>query len=79
MKLTGHVTSSSARHEVKLSTGDVTQLLSVPPKPDGAGSAINGGEFLMLALATCFCNDLYREAKRLGIPLDGLEVEATAE
>lgn len=39
---------------------------------------MNGGEFLMLALATCFCNDLYREAERLGIPLDAVEVEATA-
>jgi len=41
-------------------------------------SAVNGGEFLMLALATCFCNDLYREAERLQIPLDAVEVEASA-
>lgn len=33
----------------------------------------------MLALATCYCNDLYREAKRLGMPIEGVEVEATAE
>jgi hypothetical protein len=33
----------------------------------------------MLALATCFCNDLYREADRLQIPVDGVEVEATAD
>ena len=33
----------------------------------------------MLALATCYCNDLYREAERLAIPLDGVEVEASAE
>lgn len=33
----------------------------------------------MLALATCYCNDLYREAKRLGIPIEGVEVEATAQ
>jgi len=32
----------------------------------------------MLALATCYCNDLYREAKRLQIPLERVEVEATA-
>lgn len=33
----------------------------------------------MLALATCYCNDLYREAARLGIELDSVEVEASAE
>jgi uncharacterized OsmC-like protein len=39
---------------------------------------VNGGELLMLALATCYCNDLYREAARLGIALDGVEVHASA-
>jgi len=33
----------------------------------------------MLALATCYCNDLYREAQRLGISLQGAQVEAVAE
>ena len=33
----------------------------------------------MLALATCYCNDLYREAERLSIPIDSVEVEASAE
>jgi len=33
----------------------------------------------MLALATCYCNDLYREAERLGVPIQGVEVEASAE
>ena len=33
----------------------------------------------MLALATCYCNDLFREAKRLDIRLDAVEVEASAE
>jgi organic hydroperoxide reductase OsmC/OhrA len=55
-----------------------TQALVVPAKPGGNGSAVNGGEFLMLALATCYCNDLYREAQRLQIPLERVEVEASA-
>lgn len=42
------------------------------------GVIINGGEFLMLALATCYCNDLYREAARLGVGVDFVEVEASA-
>jgi hypothetical protein len=33
----------------------------------------------VLALATCYCNDLFREAARLGIAIDRVEVEATAE
>jgi uncharacterized OsmC-like protein len=33
----------------------------------------------MLALATCYCNDLYREAQRLNVPVDGVVVEATAD
>jgi uncharacterized OsmC-like protein len=33
----------------------------------------------MLALATCFCNDIYREATRLNIQINSLEVEATAD
>ena len=33
----------------------------------------------MLALATCYCNDLYREAERLGLPVDMVEVEAQAD
>lgn len=33
----------------------------------------------MLALATCYCNDVYREAERLGISVESVQVEATAE
>jgi uncharacterized OsmC-like protein len=33
----------------------------------------------MLALATCYCNDLYREAARLGIVIDSVEVSARGE
>ena len=33
----------------------------------------------MAALATCYCNDLYREAGRLGIVIGACEVTATAQ
>ena len=29
------------------------------------------------ALATCFCNDLYREAAKRGIDVHGVEVDGT--
>ena len=55
------------------------QSIGVAPRTNGRGSSVNGGEFLMLALATCYCNDLFREAARLHIPIEAAEVEASAE
>jgi organic hydroperoxide reductase OsmC/OhrA len=79
MQIAAMVKSSAAGHEVLVRTGEAVQSLPVSRKSTGPGSSVNGGEFLMLALATCYCNDLYREAQRLGIPIDGAEVEALAE
>jgi uncharacterized OsmC-like protein len=79
MQISAFVRNSSSMHEVFVSTAGAQQSLSVPAKPSGGGSAVNGGEFLMLALATCFCNDVYREAARLNILVEGVEVEASAE
>ena len=78
MEISARVRNEPARHEVLLSTAGVTQRLAVPAKATGPGSAVNGGELLMAALATCYCNDLYREAARLGVPIRGCEVVATA-
>jgi organic hydroperoxide reductase OsmC/OhrA len=79
MKISARVRHAASGHEAVVATGDAAQSLAVPAKPAGAGSGVNGGEFLMLALATCYCNDLYREAARLGVALDAVEVEASAE
>ncbi len=79
MEISATVVSSPGTHHVVVRTGTTEHALAVAPKRTGGGSATNGGEFLMLALATCYCNDLYREAGRLGVPLDEVRVEATAE
>ncbi|HYE41284.1 MAG TPA: OsmC family protein [Ramlibacter sp.] len=79
MQIASTVVSSAARHEVTVRTDRTSQILSVAPKASGPGSSISGGEFLMLALATCYCNDLYREAARLGIAIQGVEVEVSGE
>ena len=79
MKISAVVRNATATHEVVVSTAGVQQRIAVPTKATGKGSAINGGEFLVLALATCYCNDLYREAARLGFAVESVEVEATAE
>ena len=33
----------------------------------------------MLARATCFCNDVYREAAKMGIDVSQVDVECSAE
>jgi uncharacterized OsmC-like protein len=38
---------------------------------------VNGGELLFLALATCYCNDLYREAARRGIAVKSVRVDVS--
>jgi organic hydroperoxide reductase OsmC/OhrA len=78
VEISAIVKNAPESHEVVVRTGAASRSLRLPPKPAGRGSAVNGGELLMLALATCYCNDLYREAERLGIPIDGVEVEASA-
>jgi len=79
MEISATVKNAENRHEVTVRTETASQLLAIPAKSTGKGSAVNGGELLMLALATCYCNDLYREAARLNIRIDGVEVEASAE
>ena len=79
MEISATIKNAESCHEVTVRTETTSQALTIPAKPTGKGSAVNGGELLMLALATCYCNDLYREAARLNIPIDGVEVEASAE
>jgi len=78
MEITAIVKNSSRHHEALVRAGDTAQTVAIAPKAQGCGSAVSGGELLVLALATCYCNDLYREAQRLGIDLRGVEVEASA-
>lgn len=79
MEITAFVRNAASRHEVVVATDGKEQSIAVPAKASGRGSAVNGGELLVLALATCYCNDLYREAARLGVALDSVEVKASAQ
>lgn len=79
MRITARVRNTVSDHRVTVSTADESQDLSISAKATGRGSGVNGGEFLMLAPATCYCNDIYREAGRLSIPVDSVEVEARAD
>jgi uncharacterized OsmC-like protein len=51
----------------------------VASRDSGYGSRTNGGEFLCLALATCYCNDIYREADKRGISVERVEVEVNGD
>lgn len=79
MKITASIVNRPDVHEVSFSTNGKANTLNIPPKEGGQGSAVNGGELLMLSLATCYCNDLYREAAARGITLTRVEVKAEAE
>lgn len=74
MKIRASVQNSEGRHQVRLRTNDQEQTLSIAPKSSGFGSSANGGELLFLALATCYCNDIYREAAKREIVVEQVEV-----
>ena len=78
MLISAEIRNGAGSHYAAVATAGRESKVAVQAKPNGQGSALNGGELLMLALATCYCNDLYREAQRLGIPIDGCQVVAEA-
>ena len=73
------IKSGFNHHEAEVQTNGAVKQLQVGIKPSGFGSAVNGGEMLLLSLATCFCNDIYREAAKRNIEVSGVEVEVTGE
>ncbi len=79
MKISAQVHNQNGQHRVALNTDNQVQSIEIAPKSNGLGSSINGGELLFLALATCFCNDIYREAAKHEIEVRGVEVEVTGE
>ena len=79
MKISARVENSKGRHEATVATDGRDQQIAIQPKPSGFGSAANGAELLCLALATCYCNDIYREAAQRGITVKRVEVEVTGD
>ena len=78
MKFSAGVQNDPNDHEVTLKVEDKEQSLLIAPKQTG-GSSVSGGELLFLALATCYCNDLYREAAKRDIKVESVEVEVTGD
>ena len=72
MKISAAIQSTFNEIKADVRTNDITQTLAIAPKATGYGAGVNGGELLMMALATCYCNDIYREAKKMNIVVNGV-------
>ena len=79
MKISAKVENSKDNHQVTLQTNDNVHSITISPKPTGYGSSANGGELLFLALASCYCNDIYREAAKRNIKVDRVEVNVEGD
>ncbi len=77
IQISAEVRNSEGDHQVTVTTNGNSQVIEIPPKTTGMGSSANGGELLFLALATCYCNDLYREASKRGIKVRRVQVEVS--
>jgi uncharacterized OsmC-like protein len=77
MQIAARLSNTSSGHTVEVETEGRKQPIAIAPKNAGRGSSINGGELLFAALATCICNDLYRQAAKRGIGVHGVGVEVT--
>jgi organic hydroperoxide reductase OsmC/OhrA len=77
--ISASVTNRQGQHDVSLTTNDRQHSLTIPSGASGFGSSANGGELLFLALATCYCNDIYREAAKQNITVRSVEVTVNGE
>jgi len=79
MKISARLENSRDYHQVTLQTNDNVHSITIPPKSTGYGSSANGGELLFLALASCYCNDIYREAAKRNIRVERVEVNVEGD
>lgn len=77
IEISAQLENRERHHQVMVRTNGMEQQVVIPAKANGSGSSINGGELLFLALATCYCNDLYREAAKRDIRVQQVEVSAS--
>lgn len=79
MKVAATIKNSFNQHRLTVQTGDQTTPIHIDSKSNGFGSSVNGAELLLAALATCYCNDIYREAAKRNIQVSEVEVFFTCE
>jgi organic hydroperoxide reductase OsmC/OhrA len=79
MQVRATLSNSVSEHTLVTSSENDDHPLPIGAKTDGRGSAVNGAELLCAAVATCFCNDLFREAGTFDIEVIDVTVRARAE
>ena len=79
MKISARVENARGEHRATIETNGQEKQLPIAAKAEGCGSAVNGGELLFLALATCYCNDIYREAAKRGLSVNRVSVDVNGE
>lgn len=79
MTITATIHNSNQVNKVEVATNEQAKQLTIPAKTVGQGAAVNGGELLFLALATCYCKDVYREAAKRNLVIDSVEVTVSGE
>ena len=79
MKISARIRNGAGQHVAEVETAGARKAIAIPAKQGGSGSSVNGGELLFLALATCYCNDVYREAAKRGIAIEWVEVYVAGE
>ena len=79
MKIEARLQNGGGENTISLRTDASEHTITIPPKPSGKGSGANGGELLFLALATCYCNDVYREAAKRSIDITRVDVSVEGD
>lgn len=79
MKIAATIRNGYQQNEVTVSTHNNEKKINIPGRPEGYGSSVNGGELLFLSLATCFCNDIYREAAKRKMNIQQVEVTVSGQ
>ena len=79
MNIIASIKNSLQQNDIIVETDGNKKKIIIPAKPNGQGSSVNGAELLFLSLATCFCNDIYREAVRRNITIQSVEVTVFGE
>ena len=79
MHISASIINKGQQNEVNVATNQSPKQITIPAKSEGKGSSVNGGELLFLALATCFCNDIYREAAKRKIEVRSVEVNVSGD
>lgn len=60
-------------------SGPRTVAIDRPESAGGLGIGFSGGELLFLALGACYTNDIFREAGRMKIKVNSVQVEVEGD